>query len=292
MGNVIFATSSAKHLGLDNGRLRIGRYVNAEVSVVLDRNVKGKHIVLIGSTGAPAENLLEMFWSVETIIRNGAERVSLIIPNFGYGKSDKEKIKGQALGARAILNILNELGEGKLDVSTINLHSDKVARLSKLHIRNISAMGILTKPFLNTSGLAFVSPDKGGLQRTQEFADILGFPKSVVIMDKKRSGNTLTGTKIIKGEVKGRDCVIVDDRIESGATMQLSIETLQKAGAGGIYVVSVHIDYLGGGWRKLISNPAVKAVYTTNSTKPIGKHRKIVVLDIAPLLSKTIAINK
>jgi len=289
MGKEILATTNSKHFGLDSGNLKLGRFPNGEVSAVLDADVRNKEVVLIGSTGAPAENLIELFWALETIVRNGAEKVSLVIPNFGYAKSDKEKVKGQSLSARAILNILEGLGEGKLNlITSINIHSQRVIDASKVPFKNISAMNLLADYFKSNPELAIVSPDGGGEERTREFAAFLGI-KDIAIIEKNRVWNSPVKVVSVTGEVEGRDCVIVDDRVESGDTIEAAVDALKAKKAGNIFVASVHMDYLGGGYLKLDKNENVFKVLTTNTTAPIqGLSTKFEIVDVSSVINQIV----
>jgi len=287
MGKEILATTSARHFEVDSGNLTVGRFPNGEVSAVLDTDVKNKEVVLIGSTGAPAENLIELFWALETIVRNGAESVSLVIPNFGYAKSDKEKVKGQSLSARAILNILERLGESKLNlITSIDIHSQRVIDASVVPFKNISAMGILAEHFKDRRDLAIVSPDGGGAERAREFASFLGV-KDIAVIEKNRVWNSPVKVVSITGEVEGRDCVIVDDRVESGDTIEAAVDALRSKKAGNIFVASVHMDYLGGGYLKLDKNENVYKILTTNTTIPVsGLSNKFEIIDVTSLIKE------
>lgn len=285
MGKEILATSSAQHFKVDTGNLKVGRFPNGEVSAVLETDVRNKEVVLVGSTGAPAENLIELFWALETIVRNGAEKVSLVIPNFGYAKSDKEKVKGQSLSARAILNILESLGDGKLNlITSINIHSQRVVDASGVSFKSVSAMNLLAEYFKGKPDLAIVSPDDGGVDRALEFASFLGI-NDIAIIEKNRVWNNPVKVVSITGEVEGRDCVIVDDRVESGDTIEAAVSALRSKKAGNIFVASVHMDYLGGGYLKLDGNENVSKILTTNTTLPVeGLSNKFEIVDITSII--------
>lgn len=288
MSKEILTTSSASHFGLGDG-LKFDRFPNGEVSVVLTTDVKNKDVMLVGSTGAPAENLVELFWSLETIVRNGARSVYLLIPNFGYAKSDKEKVKGQALGARALLSIFDGLGNGKLSsITSIDIHSQRVIDTSATPFINVSAMSLLAERFKDMSNLAIVSPDHGGKDRAMKFASFLGI-KEIVVIEKNRVWNDPVKVVRINGEVGGRDCVIVDDRVESGDTVIAAATALRSKNARNIFVASVHMDYLGGGYLKLDSNHDISKIVTTNTTKPFDDlSNKFEVVDISRLLKEIV----
>lgn len=286
MNNPIFLTSSSSHLKMKAGNLHFGRFANGEVSAVLDANVKNKKVVLIGSTGAPAENLIELFWGLETIARNGAAKVVVFIPNFGYAKSDKEKVKGQSLSASAILKVLKVLGNNTVEVATINIHSETILKTSVLSIKDISVIGLLASKFKENKNLAIVSPDDGGVKRAYEFANFLNI-KEIVTVTKQRVWDSAVKVVNINGEVNGKDCVVVDDRVESGDTIQACVKTLVEKGAQNIFVSTVHMDYGGGGYLKLSRNKSILKVITTNTTKPpTDIPNKIEIVDISKVIKK------
>ncbi|KKQ92479.1 MAG: Ribose-phosphate pyrophosphokinase [Candidatus Woesebacteria bacterium GW2011_GWA2_40_7] len=289
MKNIILATSNAKHLGLDNGDLIIGRFPDREVSVVLNEDVKNKNVVVIGSTEPPAENLVELLLSIDTVFHHGAKSITVVIPYLGYSKSDMEKVPGQSVSSRVLVNLIESIGGMKLKIIAVDLHSKRIVKFFKVPLRHISLIKELAERFKYLKNLSIVSPDEGGVNRAMEFAKYLG-QKKIVRIRKNRISPTSVKILEVLGDVKDKNVVLVDDMVQSGGTTITATATLKENGAKNIYVASVHMDYSGGGWKKLEKSKLIKKVITSNSVKPPSHlPKKFEIIDIAPALETVIS---
>jgi len=288
MDKIILATESSKHLKLDNADLETGRFPDGEVMVVLKENVKDQEVVVIGGTEPPAENLMELLLTLDTVNRHGAKKIKLIIPYLGYGKSDREKVPGQPVSARVLINLIESIGGPNLNITGIDIHSAAVEKFFSVPLTKISLMKELAKKFEGLENFEIVSPDEGGVERAKEFAGFLG--KTAIVTIRK---NRLTPTSVkileIDGDVSGKNVVIVDDIVQSGGTILEALKVLKEKGAKDIYLAVTHMDYAGGGWEKLTRTDLVKKVVTTNTIKPVDNlPSKFEVVDVASAILRMI----
>jgi ribose-phosphate pyrophosphokinase len=289
MQKIVLSTNSSRHLGVGSDGLRLGRFPDGEVSVVLDQNVENKDVYLIGSTEPPAENLLELIFSIDTVVRNRAKSLTIIIPYFGYAKSDVEKIKGQVLAARTVVRLIEAVGGKNLKVVTLNLHSPEVEGFFGVPHLNLSLMEVLARKFKNNNDLVVVSPDEGGVGRAREFAGILG-NLDVVIIKKKRISDSKVKILSMIGEVDGRDTVIVDDMVQTGGTIISAARTLRDKGAKSVSLAVTHMVYSAKGYLLLEKEAGIQRIVTTNTIRQAEDiSSKFEIIDVAPIL-KTILI--
>lgn len=286
MQNIIFSTSSSKHLGIDSGGVEFGRFPDGEISVVLTEEVADKSVYIIGSTEPPAENLIELLLAVDAIARHHSGAINIVIPYFGYAKSDAEKIPGQTVSARVIAGLLEHVSENRGKLIALNLHSRQVEEFFQIPVTDISLIKEMSEKFNDIENLAVVSPDAGGRLRAEEFAAHLNLP-GIAVIKKERLSDTKVKDVEMKGHVAGKNVVIVDDMVQSGGTIAGAVEFLKDHGARDIYLAITHMDYEGGGWKKIEANNLIKKVVTTNTIKPReGLSEKFEVIDISPVIKK------
>lgn len=288
MDKIILATESSKHLKLDNADLETGRFPDGEVMVVLKENVKDQEVVVIGGTEPPSENLIELLLTLDTVNRHEAKKINLIIPYLGYGKSDREKVPGQPISARVLINLIESIGGPNLRITGIDIHSPAVEKFFSIPLIKISLMKELAKKFEGLENFEVVSPDEGGVERAKEFAGFLGKNEIVTILKNRLSP---TSVKILEvdRDISGKNIVIVDDIVQSGGTILEAAKVLKEKGAKDIYLAVTHMDYAGGGWKKLEESDLIEKIVTTNTIKPLDNlSSKFDVMDIASALSSAI----
>lgn len=287
MDKIILLLESARHFQLENGKLTIGRFPDGEISMVLKTDVSGREVTLIGSTQPPAENLMELLFALDLIAEKGASKITCFLPYLGYSKSDREKVPGQTVSSRVTAKLFETVGGDKLNVIALDVHSSEVESYFKVPLKNISMMGPLAERFKNIDNLSIVSPDEGGVKRAKEFAGFLD--KEVVTINKKRLSDNEVKILEVSGDVSGKNVVIVDDMVQSGGTILEAAKALREKGAKDIFLAVTHMDYPGGGWKKLADDNLIKKIVTTNSIKPVDNlPEKYEIIDIAPILQRLI----
>lgn len=285
MPKIILTTESAKHFGLPSAEMKTGRFPGGEVSLAIKENLSGAEVFIIGSTNAPAENLLEMFFAIDTVVRLGAAKVTAVIPYFAYLRADREKFPGDSVSAAAIVKMLEGAGGANLSVVSINIHSTRAKEFFKVPLTDIDATTLFEEKFTGLKDITIVAPDEGAEIKAREFARKIGV-NNVAVLKKVRAEDGDVEITGITGAV-GKKVLIIDDIIDSGATLLKASEFLKEKGVEEIYIAAVHMVWQGEGYQKLAENGLIKKIYTTDTiAPPSGVPEKIEIIGIAPILQK------
>lgn len=285
MKRIIFLTNSSKHLNIKNANIKIDKFIDGEISIELNENLKGKNVFVIGSTQPPSENLIELLFLIDTASRKGAKKITAIIPYFGYARSDKEKTPDKVANGITILKMIEMVGGNHLKVVTQDLHSQTLRKLFTVPIRDVSMIPQLAEKFKSFKELAVIAPDKGAEKKARKFAREIN-NKHIFVLNKKRLSDSKVEIAPILGNV-GKNAVIVDDMVSSGNTLIETAKRLRSNGVKNIYVAVTHMVYQAGGWNKLSKSPLIKKVYLTNTICPQNKlPPKFEIIDITPTLKR------
>ena len=257
---------------LVEGKCLISHYKDGEILVHIDENIKGRKVFVLGSTFPPAENTLELIILINTLKENGAKKIIVLMPYFGYGKQDKMKYSGDAMSAKLMANIIDLAGADK--IIALDLYSEMAGSYFK-KLKHLSAVDTLAAYFKNI-GLkktVIISPDKGGIERAKRFASCLKI-KKIVVIEKYRPKVDENKVIKIKGRVKGRNIIIVDDMTQTGGTLIESAKALKKEGAGDIYIALTHLVPTGPAIKNLEKDRNIKKIVVTDSIKlPPGLYK-------------------
>lgn len=292
---LLFVGSSASHLSLSLqnlthlplARYRLGRFADNEILFFLEEPVQDAVCVIVLSTHSPAENLLEAFTIVNTLKINGAQKIILVTPYFGYARSDRP-LPNQPINARLFLSFLTQAGVDQF--ITLNLHSDLVESYFPKPNLHLSFMPSFAQQIeaLGLKNFSVATPDKGGTQRARDFAQFLNL-SDIVVVEKHRPTTDTTEVTHITGNIKGQNIVLVDDMIQTGHTLLNAGQTLKNQGAADLYVCATHPVYSAEGIKLLTSTSLFKHLFVTNSiSKNILLPTSVTVLDISPLLASAI----
>ena len=287
--NPKLADAVVKHLGIPLGKALVGRFSDGEVQVEIQENVRGKHVFILQSTCAPTnDNLMELMVMVDALKRASARRITAAIPYFGYARQDRRPRSARvAITAKVVANMLEVAGVER--VLTMDLHADQIQGFSDIPVDNIYASRVLLEDLRkkNYSDLLVVSPDVGGVVRARALAKQLN--TDLAIIDKRRPKANVAEVMNIIGEVEGRNCVIMDDMIDTGGTLCKAAQVLKERGAKQVFSYCTH-PVLSGGAAARIADSALDEVVVTD-TIPLRedaiKCGKIRQLSTAPLLAET-----
>lgn len=287
--NPKLAEAVVKHLGIPLGKALVGRFSDGEVQVEIQENVLGKHVFILQSTCAPTnDNLMELMVMVDALKRASARRITAAIPYFGYARQDRRPRSARvAITAKVVANMLEVAGVER--VLTMDLHADQIQGFFDIPVDNIYASPILLEDLRkkNYEDLLVVSPDVGGVVRARALAKQLGV--DLAIIDKRRPKANVAEVMNIIGEVDGRNCVIMDDMIDTGGTLCKAAQVLKERGAKQVFSYCTH-PVLSGGAAARIADSALDEVVVTD-TIPLRedaiKCGKIRQLSTAPLLAET-----
>ena len=287
--NPKLAEAVVKHLGIPLGKALVGRFSDGEVQVEIQENVRGKHVFILQSTCAPTnDNLMELMVMVDALKRASARRITAAIPYFGYARQDRRPRSARvAITAKVVANMLEVAGVER--VLTMDLHADQIQGFFDIPVDNIYASPVLLEDLRkkNYSDLLVVSPDVGGVVRARALAKQLN--TDLAIIDKRRPKANVAEVMNIIGEVEGRNCVIMDDMIDTGGTLCKAAQVLKERGAKQVFSYCTH-PVLSGGAAARIADSALDEVVVTD-TIPLRddalKCSKIRQLSTAPLLAET-----
>lgn len=287
--NPALAQEIATSLGISLGKAAVGRFSDGETTVEIQQNVRGREVFVVQSTCAPTnDNLMELLIMVDALKRASAQRITAVIPYFGYARQDRRPRSTRVpISARVVANMLEAVGVNR--VLTMDLHADQIQGFFNIPVDNIYASPVLLEDLRkkNYSDLLVVSPDVGGVVRARALAKQLN--TDLAIIDKRRPKANVAEVMNIIGEVEGRNCVIMDDMIDTGGTLCKAAQVLKERGAKQVFSYCTH-PVLSGGAAARIADSALDEVVVTD-TIPLRedaiKCGKIRQLSTAPLLAET-----
>ena len=288
--NPALAAEIAHNLSTELGAVDVGRFSDGEVTVELKQNVRAREVFVIQSTCAPTnENLMELLIMVDALKRASAERISAVIPYFGYARQDRRPRSARVpITAKVVANMLQAVGVQRL--LTMDLHADQIQGFFDIPVDNVYAAPVLLADLdkQKHDDLMVVSPDVGGVVRARAFAKRMEC--DLAIIDKRRPKANVSEVMNIIGEVEGRTCVIMDDIVDTAGTLTKAAQALKEQGATRVVAYCTH-PVLSGGAVKRIEDSAMDELVVTD-TIPLSKEaqgcKKIRVLSVAGLLAETI----
>jgi ribose-phosphate pyrophosphokinase len=290
--NPVLAQEVAQQLGISLGAADVGRFSDGEVTVEIKQNVRAKDVFVVQSTCAPTnENLMELLIMVDALKRASAERISAVIPYYGYARQDRRPRSTRVpISAKVVANLLQTVGVAR--VLTMDLHADQIQGFFDIPVDNIYASPILLGDLRqkNYDNLIVVSPDVGGVVRARALAKQLGC--DLAIIDKRRPKANVSEVMHVIGDIDGRNCIVMDDMIDTAGTLVKAAEVLKERGAKNVYAYCTHAIFSGPAIDRIAKGSALDEVVVTN-TIPLSESAKacpkIRQLSVAPLLAETIS---
>ena len=288
--NPALTQEMAKILGVELGKASVGRYSDGEVNVEVQQNVRARDVFVVQSTCAPTnENLMELLIMVDALKRASARRITAVIPYFGYARQDRRPRSMRVpISAKVVANLLETVGVERL--LTMDLHADQIQGFFDIPVDNIYASPVLLSDLKSKAypELVVVSPDVGGVVRARALAKQLG--SELAIIDKRRPKANVSEVMHVIGEIEGRNCVVMDDMIDTAGTLVKAAEVLKERGAKRVFAYCTH-PILSGPAVDRIANSQLDEVVITN-TIPLSDAaracKKIRQLSVAFLFAETI----
>ncbi len=285
--NKDLASRIADYLEIDLCEILISRFKDGEIGVRIDENIRGKDVFIMQPTPPPADNLMELLILIDACYRASADRITAVIPYYGYARQDRKDQPRVPITAKLVANLITVAGAHR--VLALELHAAQIQGFFDIQVDNLFAAPVLLeyirgKKFKN---LTIVSPDVGGIKMGRAFAKRLD--ANLAIADKRRTAADSSELMNIIGEVEGSDIIILDDIISTGGTITQAAVALKEAGAGRICAAATHPVFAGSALSVLESSP-IEEVIVTNSIpfEDTGVCGKLKVLDISPLLGEAI----
>jgi len=289
--NPALAEEIAGHLGISLGAASVSRFSDGEVTVEINTNVRARDVFVVQSTCAPTnENLMELLIMVDALKRASAERITAVIPYFGYARQDRRPRSTRVpISAKVVANLLETVGVQR--VLTMDLHADQIQGFFDIPVDNIYASPVLLGDLRqkNYDDLIVVSPDVGGVVRARALAKQLN--TDLAIIDKRRPKANVSEVMHVIGEIDGRNCVIMDDMIDTAGTLVKAAEVLKERGANHVYAYCTHPIFSGPAIDRLSKGTGLDEVVVTNTIPLSNDARscaKIRQLSVGPLIAETI----
>lgn len=285
--NPVLGNKVCKFLGLDAGKIEINRFPDGEIDLRILEDVRGADVYVIQPTCPPVnENLMELLILIDCLRRASAERITAVIPYFGYARQDRKAEGRVPISAKLVANIITAAGATR--ALAVDLHAAQLQGFFDIPMDHLYAAPVLVEYFrqLNLKDLTIVSPDVGGIKMARAYAKRLN--ADLAIVDKRRSGPTETEVMHVIGEVEGRNVILVDDMISTATSITEAAKHCRKKGAKEIYICGTHAVLAGKAVEKLQKAP-VKEVVVTDTIPTVGKEfANLKVLSIANLLGEAI----
>jgi ribose-phosphate pyrophosphokinase len=288
--NPALSQEIATHLGVELGKAHVGRFSDGEVTVEIQQNVRARDVFVVQSTCSPTnENLMELLIMVDALKRASARRITAVMPYFGYARQDRRPRSTRVpISAKVVANLLETVGVER--VLTMDLHADQIQGFFDIPVDNIYASPVLLSDLKNKNypELVVVSPDVGGVVRARALAKQLGC--DLAIIDKRRPKANVSEVMHVIGEIEGRNCVIMDDMIDTAGTLVKAAEVLKERGAGKVYAYCTHPVFSGPAIDRIAGSQLDEVVIsnTIPLTEPARACRKIRQLSVAFLFAETI----
>jgi ribose-phosphate pyrophosphokinase len=288
--NPALAQEIATGLGVELGKASVGRFSDGEVTVEIQQNVRARDVFVVQPTCAPTnENLMELLIMVDALKRASARRITAVVPYFGYARQDRRPRSTRVpISAKVVANLLETVGVER--VLTMDLHADQIQGFFDIPVDNIYASPVLLSDLKSKSypELVVVSPDVGGVVRARALAKQLG--SDLAIIDKRRPSANVSEVMHVIGEIEGRNCVIMDDMIDTAGTLVKAAEVLKERGARRVYAYCTHPVFSGPAIGRIAGSQLDEVVITnTIPLSPEAKAcKKIRQLSVAFLFAETI----
>jgi len=273
------------YIGVPLGKATISSFPDGETYVRIEENIRGRDVFIVQPTSPPTnEHLMELLIMVDAARRASADRITAVIPFFGYARQDRKDQPRVPITAKLVANLLHASGVHR--ILTMDLHAQQVQGFFDIPVDHLYSLPVLIKYLRQklTKNTVVVSPDLGGLKMASAYADALG--ASLAIVAKERKSSTETEALYLIGEVKGKDILLVDDLTETAGTLTSAAELLKKRGAEKIFAGVSHAVLVDVAIKRL-QNSKIEELITTNSTpvRPVEGF-KTTVLCISELLGE------
>jgi len=288
------AKEICKYLDIPLGQAEVSRFPDGEIKVKIEENVRGEDVFIIQSTCPPAnEYLMELLIMIDALRRASAGRITAVIPYYGYARQERKTKPREPITAKLVANLLVSAGANRM--LTMDLHAGQIQGFFDIPVDQLEGVTILSNYIKekNLDKVVVISPDVGGTARAREFSGRLAKP--IAIIDKYRSAFDEVEIMHIVGEVKDKTAIIVDDLIDTAASVIRGTQALLNAGAKEVYVCATHPVFAGPAKERIeksLHDGLFKELVVTN-TIPIDHNKTIPgikILSVAEIFAE--AINR
>lgn len=285
------AQEIADILGIPLGKAKVSTFSDGEISVDIDETVRGADVFVVQSTSAPVNNnLMEVLIMIDAFKRASAGRITVVMPYYGYARQDRKVKSRDPITAKLVADLLTAAGAHR--VLTMDLHASQIQGYFNIPVDHLLGSPILSNYFVekgleDVNDVVVVSPDLGSVTRARKFADRLQAP--IAIIDKRRPKANVSEIMNIIGDIEGKQCILIDDMIDTAGTIANAANALIELGATKVYACCTH-GVLSGPAFERINNSAIEELVMLNTVKlpereDLGKFKS---LSVAPLFAEAI----
>lgn len=287
----VLAEAVSRYLNISLGRASVRRFADQEIFVEIQENVRGEDVFVLQSTSFPAnDHLMELLIMIDAFRRSSAKRITAVLPYFGYARQDRKPGPRTPISAKLVSNLITEAGANR--VLTLDLHAGQIQGFFDIPTDNLFAVPVMArdiKTHLDHSNVVVVSPDVGGVVRARSLAKRLD--AMLAIVDKRREAPGESEVMNVIGEVKGKDCILIDDIVDSGGTLCNGADALLAMGATSVTAYITH-GVLSGGAVARVAGSKLRELVITDSIQPtpeVEAASNIRVLPISSLIGEAIS---
>ena len=290
----IFALSSNKklaqeiadYIGIPLSQSEVTRFADGEININIPETVRGHKVFVIQSTNPPVnEHIMELLIMIDALKRASAREINVVIPYYGYSRQDRKTKARQPISAKLVANLIQVAGATR--VICMDLHAAQIQGFFDIPIDNFRSLPLIAKYMKekNLQDIVVVSPDHGGVARARTLADALSAP--IAIIDKTRPEANVAEVMNIIGRVKGKNCILIDDMVDTAGSVSAASKALQEAGAKDIYCCCTHPLFSGDAIKLIMDSPILEMVCTDTIELPEEKYfPKLVQLSVSELLGQ------
>ena len=291
ISNQPLAHDISRYLGIPLVDVSVKRFADQEIFVEVLENVRGEDVFVILSTCYPAnDHIMELLIMIDALRRGSARRITAVMPYFGYARQDRKTSPRSPISAKLVANLITVAGANR--VLTMDLHAGQIQGFFDIPVDNLFASAPVFVPYAaetrTDSPLTIVSPDVGGVVRARAFAKHLD--AGLAIIDKRREKAGLSEVMHVIGEVEGRECILIDDMVDSAGTICNAAKALMENGATSVRAVATHGVFSGQAVERIENSPMTEMVVTDSipATEATAACKKIKYLPVAPLIGEAI----
>jgi ribose-phosphate pyrophosphokinase len=287
--NPALAKEICQKMKIQPGNALVGRFSDGEINVQIVDNVRGMDVFVVQPTSSPVNrHLMELLIMIDALKRASAARITAVLPYYGYSRQDRKVQPRVPITSKLVADLITAAGANR--VLTVDLHAGQIQGFFNIPVDNLFAAPVLLEYLRSKkfSNLTVVSPDAGGVERARAFAKRLN--AALAIIDKRRDKPNVAQVMNIIGDVKGHDCLMLDDMVDTAGTLTEGASALKTNGASMIYAACTHA-VLSGPAITRINESAIDEVIATNTIALDSKQqecKKLIVLSVAQLLADAI----
>ena len=287
--NPALAREICESLGIPLGHAMVRQFSDGETYLQIKENVRGADVFIIQPTCTPVDrNLMELLLMIDALKRASAERITAVLPYYGYARQDRKDKPRVPVSARLVADLIEAASADRL--LTLDLHAAQIQGFFRIPVDHMFATPVLIEHFRaqNIPNITVISPDAGGVERARAFAKRMNVP--LAIIDKRREEANVAEVMNVVGDVKDRHCLLVDDLIDTAGTLVKGAEALMAKGASAVSACATHAVLSGPAVCRIESSCLQEVVFSNSSplSKEAKKCIKIKSLSIAKLLAEAI----